>query len=62
MITDLSVSVLHDGVWKDIAHVEDNIFRQIIIDLEPLETTQLKVTILKAYHYDRAIVPEIRIY
>jgi len=62
MVTDLQVEALINGSWETVGQVADNFYRQIVVDMQPQRTRALKVTVLKAYNYDKAIIPEIRVY
>lgn len=62
MITELSVELLVNDEWTLVKCVEDNFYRQIVMDIEPQKALALRLTIIKAYNYDKAVIPEIRIY
>ena len=62
MITELSAELLVNGRWKTVKFVKDNIYRQIVMDIESQKAQALRLTIIKAYNYDKAIIPEIRVY
>ncbi len=62
MITELYVELMKNGKWQVVKHIRDNYYRQIVMDIEPQESFALRITVVKAYNYNKAIVPEIRIY
>ena len=62
MITEISVEMLISDKWKMVTCIKNNFYRQIVMDIEPQKTQALKLTVIKAYNYDKAIIPEIRVY
>lgn len=62
MITELSVELMVDDQWKEVKHVKDNFYRQMVIDIEPQNAQALRLVVKKVYNYDSAIIPEIRVY
>ena len=62
MITDLDVYVLKDAEWEKVSTVKDNYSRLIIADFTCVSAKAVKITVNKALNFDKAIIPEIRIY
>ena len=61
-VTDLSLSILSDGEWKEIRTVRDNIQRLVVIDFDKVSLNAIKITVLKTIGSKNAKITEIRVY
>lgn len=59
---DVTVSLLNDGVWCEVAHIKDNCFKQMVARFEKQRAEAVKVTVNKSIGSSAAHITEIRIY
>lgn len=59
---DLTISILNEKQWKEVSHVKDNCFKQIVAKFEKQKATAVKVTVNKSINSSAAHITEIRIY
>ena len=62
MLTDFTVDIFVDNMWKCVGKVENNIQRLVVIDFEPCLASAVRINALRAKAIDKAIIPEVRIY
>ena len=62
LVTDFSVFLLIDSQWIEAKAITNNIQRLVVLDLEPVMVTGVKITVNQAKCISHAIIPEIRIY
>ena len=62
LLTDFTVEVLTDGDWKEVAAVQDNIQRLVVLDFPPVIAEAVRIHALKTVQAQYAVIPEVRIY
>ncbi len=59
---DVTVSVLKDGTWSEVAHIKDNCYKQMVAKFEKTYAEAVKVTVNKSIGTSAAYITEVRIY
>jgi len=62
MAQDLSISLLRNGEWHNVATVTDNCYKQMVARFESQLAEAVRITVTKARHDVRAHITEVRIY
>ncbi|MEE0945498.1 MAG: FAD-dependent oxidoreductase [Acutalibacteraceae bacterium] len=60
--TDLTVSVRNGENWTEVAHITDNVFKQMVVRFSPSMAEEVKITINESMHSTTAHITEVRIY
>lgn len=59
---DLTVCLLQNGVWNEVAHMKDNCFKQILVRFAKQPAEAVKITVNKSINSSAAHITEVRIY
>ena len=59
---DVTVSLLNDGEWCEVAHIKDNCFKQMVARFVKQRAEAVKVTVNKSSGSSAAHITEIRRY
>ena len=54
--------ILDENGWRRVKEIRDNVWRLVVIDLDPVKVDAVKVEVVRVSDSDRVIIPEIRIY
>ncbi len=59
---DVTVSILNNGEWKEVAHIKDNCYKQMVARFEKQKAEAVKITVNKSIGTSAAHITEVRIY
>ncbi len=60
--SDVIISVRNGNTWTEVAHIKDNIQKQMLAQFDPTLAEEVKITVNKSILDDAAHITEVRIY
>lgn len=60
--SDVTISVRNGENWTEVAHITDNIQKQMLAEFSPILAEEVKITVNKSILDDAAHITEVRIY